>query len=50
MSTLKSLKDRLKWISNTEKQAVWLQQYLNKSGWFNEDIYDAVFEDRKSVV
>lgn len=46
MSTLKSLNDRLKWISNTEKQAVWLQQYLGKSGWFNEDIYNAVFDSQ----
>ena len=38
--TLKGLDERLSWISNTDKQAVWLQQYLNNKGWFNEDIYD----------
>lgn len=46
MSTLKSLNDRLKWISNTEEQAVWLWGYLNRRGWFNDKIYDAVFESQ----
>ncbi len=46
MSTLKSLNYRLKWISNTEEQAVWLWGYLNRRGWFNDNIYDAVFDSQ----
>jgi hypothetical protein len=44
--TLKSLKDRLSWIKNTEKQATWLHNYLSKQGWFEDSTYDAAFKEQ----
>lgn len=44
--TLKSLKDRLSWIKNTEKQATWLHNYLSKQGWFEDSTYDAAFDEQ----
>lgn len=41
--TLKSLKDRLGWISNTSKQAIWLYNYLMKQGWFESSRYNDIF-------
>ncbi|SGZ08022.1 Putative uncharacterized protein [Moritella viscosa] len=44
--TLKSLKDRLSWIKNTEKQATWLHNYLSKQGWFEGSTYAYMFNEQ----
>ena len=42
--TLKSLRDRLSWISSTDKQAIWLHNYLSKQGWFDRYSYADIFD------
>ena len=42
--TLKGLKERLKWITQSETQATWLKNYLNNRNWFNDSIYENIFD------
>ncbi|ANU35655.1 hypothetical protein [Vibrio scophthalmi] len=42
--TLKGLKERLKWITQSEKQAIWLKIYLKNRGWFDNSIYGDIFD------
>ncbi|WP_418113622.1 hypothetical protein RJD40_14250 [Vibrio scophthalmi] len=42
--TLKGLKERLKWITQSETQATWLKNYLNNRNWFDDSIYGDIFD------
>lgn len=43
---VKALKERLKWITLSERQATWLKSYLHNRDWFKDSIYDDIFDSQ----